>query len=142
MKIAGDSGFLQFGEQDNAAQGCYAVVEGVSEEHRSSGIWISTAAGSTAGIRSAGGKVMPTKSQRLQYLVRELYREPQRNYALTRGFIEPDQDFVVVSKMQQAHLYIDGARTAYPFPFGAHARFKLAEHHLRLFIGAPALQRQ
>lgn len=115
---------------------------GVSEEQRSSGIWIATAAGSTAGIKSAGGKVMPLKSRRLQYLVRELYREPLRSYDLTRGFIEPQTELVVASKMQNAHLYIDGARTAYEFPFGARARFKLADQPLQLFIGEPVLPPQ
>ncbi len=108
---------------------------GVSEEQRSSGIWIATAAGSTAGIKSAGGKVMPLGSQRLQYFVRELYREPQRSYALTRGFLSPHEELVIASKMQNAHVYVDGARTAYAFPFGTRAKIKLAENRLRLFVG-------
>ena len=106
----------------------------LSEEQRSSGVWIATAAGSTAGIRSAGGRVMPLGSRRLQFLVRELYREPKRSYALTRGFLAAGDELAIASKMQKAHLYVDGARTAYPFPFGTRARIKLAEHGLRLFI--------
>lgn len=113
----------------------------VSEEQRSSGIWIATAAGSTAGIKSAGGTRMPLGSQRLQYFVRELYREPQRSYALTRGFLSPQDALVVASKMQKAHLYIDGARTAYDFPFGTRARLQRAAHPLRLLIAPrPPLQ--
>lgn len=104
------------------------------EEHRSSGLWISTAAGSTAGIRSAGGKVMPLGSQRLQYLVRELYREPGRNYSLTHGFVAAGGVLGVASKMQQAHIYIDGARTAYKFLFGAHVTIGVAASPLRLFV--------
>ncbi len=106
----------------------------VSEEQRSSGIWIATAAGSTAGIKSAGGKVMPLGSRRLQYFVRELYREPHRSYALTRGFLEDNEELIVASKMQNAHVYVDGARTDYAFPFGTRAKIKLAENRLRLFI--------
>ena len=104
------------------------------EEHRSSGIWISTPAGSTAGIKSAGGKVMPLNSKRLQYLVRELYREPQRSYALTHGFIAANEEIIVASKMQKAHLYVDGARTIYDFPFGTRAKIKIAEADLKIFI--------
>ena len=114
--------------------------KGVSEEQRSSGLWIATAAGSTAGIKSAGGKVMPLGSQRIQYLVRELYREPGRDYALTRGFLSPQEEIVIASKMQTAHLYIDGARTAYQFPFGARVRLQRSSHPLWLFIAAPALR--
>ena len=41
-----------------------------SEEHRSSGLWVATAAGSTAGIRSAGGRPMPLTSRRIQFRAR------------------------------------------------------------------------
>ncbi len=104
------------------------------EEQRSSGLWVSTAAGSTAGIHSAGGAVLPKRSRRLQYLVRELYREPGRCYRLTHGFIAPGHEIGIASKMPQAHLYLDGARTAYPFPFGARAVVRLADHGLRIFL--------
>ncbi len=104
------------------------------EEHRSSGIWISTAAGSTAGIGSAGGRKMPLGSKRIQYLVRELYREPKRSYALTRGFIEADENILVASKMTAGEMYIDGAKTRYDFPFGTRAKVTVAEHSLKIFL--------
>ncbi len=104
------------------------------EEQRSSGIWIATAAGSTAGIKSAGGKVMPRSSQKMQYLVRELYREPNREYLLVRGFVPPPEEIVVASKMQQSHIYVDGARTTYPFSFGTRVKIRTAEFPLQLFL--------
>lgn len=108
-------------------------VGAVEEEQRSSGVWISTAAGSTAGIRSAGGRVMPLQSRRVQFLVRELYREPGRTYQLTRGFVAPQENIVIASKMPQGRLYIDGARTAYAFPFGTRAAIGTALSDLKLF---------
>jgi len=104
------------------------------EEQRSSGVWVSTAAGSTAGIGSAGGKKMPLRSRRIQYLVRELYREPNRSYQFTRGFVEPGEAITIASKMAEGELYIDGARTMYPFGFGTRARIQIAEYSLRLFM--------
>ncbi|MDX2043513.1 MAG: hypothetical protein SF097_20010 [Acidobacteriota bacterium] len=104
------------------------------EEHRSSGLWVSTAAGSTAGIGSAGGRKMPLGSKRIQYLVRELYREPKRSYSLTRGFIEADDEIIVASKMAAGEMYIDGAKTRYDFPFGARARISAAEFGLKIFL--------
>ncbi len=119
-----------------AAATRYLIRRGAhEEEQRSSGIWVATPAGSTAGIHSAGGRVMPKRSRRLQYLVRELYREPNRSYQLVRGLIAPDEEIVIASKMPQAHLYIDGAKTTYPFPFGARARIRHAETGLRIFLG-------
>ena len=47
------------------------TFDGRTEDQISSGIWISTAAGSTSVIRSAGGKEMPPRSRRLQFAVRE-----------------------------------------------------------------------
>jgi NAD+ kinase len=106
------------------------------EEHRSSGIWISTAAGSTAGIGSAGGKKMPLGSKRIQYLVRELYREPKRSYALTRGFIEAGDEITIASKMAAGEMYVDGAKTRYEFPFGTRTKVTAAEHGLKIFLNS------
>ncbi len=117
-----------------AATSRYSLKVGkYAEEHRSSGLWIATAAGSTAGIRSAGGRPMPVRSKRLQYRVRELYREPGRVYRLAAGFVGPGESLVVDSKMEAGCLYIDGARTAYRFRFGAHLEVRTAKSPLRLF---------
>jgi NAD+ kinase len=82
-------------------------VDGREEAQRSSGLWIATAAGSTAGIRSAGGRRMPLTSRRIQFLVREPYTWPARRYALPRGF---GTRFRIVPLGADASLWIDGAR--------------------------------
>jgi len=106
----------------------------IEEEHRSSGAWISTAAGSTAGIGSAGGRRMSLRSRDIQFLARELYREPNREYELARGLLPPDSGVTIASKMPDGRLYIDGARTQYMFPFGARAHIEIAEKSLKLFL--------
>lgn len=105
-----------------------------AEEHRSSGVWISTAAGSTAGIRSAGGRALPLRSRRIQHVVRELYRERGRSYDLIQGIHSSGAVINVASKMPEGRLYIDGARTVYRFPFGTRAEVKLAPLDLRIFL--------
>jgi NAD+ kinase len=104
------------------------------EEHRSSGVWISTPAGSTAGILSAGGRAMPQGSRRFQYLIRELYRESNRGYKLRRGMLDSGETIVIASKMPEGELYIDGSRTMYRFQFGMRARVGIAESDLRIFL--------
>lgn len=104
-----------------------------AEDHRSSGLWIATSAGSTAGIRSAGGQVMQLGERRLQFRARELYRVRDRDAALEAGFVEPGRELVVESAMAAGWLYIDGARMPVRFPFGARATFRVAEQPLRLF---------
>ena len=104
------------------------------EEHRSSGLWVATAAGSTAGIKSAGGRRLPRGSRRMQYLVRELYRERGRSYSLTRGLVEEGEEIIVASKMPEGVLYIDGARTSYGFPFGMRASIRVADLSLKIYL--------
>jgi NAD+ kinase len=104
-----------------------------AEDHRSSGLWVATAAGSTAGIRSAGGQPMALEERRLQFRARELYRVRGRGTALETGFVEDGRTLVVESAMEAGWLFLDGARLPVRFPFGARATFRAAEQPLRLF---------
>jgi NAD+ kinase len=106
-------------------------ARGRREVHRSSGLWVATAAGSTAAVRSAGGRVLPLRSRRLQFRVRELYREPGRAYRLTRGILSSDT-LTVISRMPEGRLYADGARLTRRFPFGMRASFRIGDEPLRL----------
>lgn len=109
------------------------TANGHSEEHRSSGLWISTPTGSTAGIRSAGGRAMPVRSRRLQFRARELYREAGGIFNLASGFLPPGGDVAVESHMEQGFLFLDGSRRQFPFPFGSRAHFRAAPEPLLLF---------
>jgi NAD+ kinase len=104
-----------------------------AEDQRSSGLWVSTPTGSTAGIRSAGGQPMSLGAHRLQFRARELYRAGGRTAVLESGFVEEDQELVVESAMDAGWLFLDGARMATRFPFGARATFRVAAEPLLLF---------
>ena len=82
----------------------HADGRAVSEEQKSSGLWIGPAAGSTAAQHSAGGRVLPLMSRRIQYVVREPY-SPIR---LLRGTLSDGGRLVLQSKMRQAKLFLDG----------------------------------
>jgi NAD+ kinase len=92
--------------------------EFVSEEHKSSGIWIGPAAGSTAAQQSAGGSVLPLSSQDLQYVVREPYRPHGETLQLTLGLISPERTLFLKSKMRHARVFLDGDRLAYEVAIG------------------------
>jgi len=78
-------------------------------EVRSSGLWIATATGSTAGIRSAGGEKRSHVSTDLQYLVREHYAPPSLPRAeRIHGFLETDETLVLISRMRSACVWADG----------------------------------
>lgn len=120
--------------QHPAATSRYLVRLGrQSEAHRSSGLWVATPAGSTAGIRSSGGAVMPLRSRRLQFRARELYSRAGVGFRLASGFLAPGAELVVESQMDSGWLYIDGARVSYRFPFGARAQLRALPEPLLLF---------
>src|SRR5262245_8391756 len=97
----------------------FSVDGGPPEIQRSSGIWISTAAGSTAAIRAAGGRRMPIASRRLQYMVREPYDWPARPRR-RHGFARRTLDLRVL--MNHASLWIDGIRTRIDLDLGDRVR--------------------
>src|SRR6185295_20354394 len=89
------------------------------EEHKSSGLWISTAAGSTAAIGSAGGIFMPIASRNFQFLVRELYRRLGRKYDMGSGTIAFGRKLIILSKMRVGRIFLDGPHRVLPFPIGS-----------------------
>ena len=88
-------------------------VGGREEEQKSSGIWVSTAAGSTGAVLSAGGVVMDIDEGGFQYVVREpFYRwDEDRRYRLVQG-IEHTGTLSITSRMINGGVYLDGQRTA------------------------------
>ncbi len=103
----------------------------VKEHHRSSGIWISTAAGSTAGIRAAGGHLLPLDSDRLHWAVRELYVPPgSRAPKLKSGIVPRGAEIRVVSNMLDGALFVDGPRHRHPMGLGDDVRVRISKHPL------------
>jgi NAD+ kinase len=97
----------------------FLEIKGKTEEQKSSGIWISTAAGSTAAIRSAGGKPLTLGSRRMQYIVRELMSERARNLTLSGGVLGVGDKIVIRSKMMDGQIYIDGSTLSCHVPIGS-----------------------
>jgi NAD+ kinase len=84
------------------------VGDTLEERQRSSGLWISTPAGSTAAIRSAGGSVLPLRSRLIQYLVREPYLPKDKRYHHLSGVQELSQSITLISMMEQGRVFLDG----------------------------------
>jgi len=111
---------ILIGHSNPAAVSRYVlhVGDGDGEEQRSSGIWVSTPAGSTAAIRSAGGFVLPLESPCLEYLVREPYPVPASSYRYNSGIQPMDRRFELTSKMPDGRVYIDGPHLSHSFGLG------------------------
>jgi len=104
----------------------------VAEEQRSSGIWIGPPAGSTAAQRSAGGRVLPLASRQLQLVVREPYTPRGKKNALARALIKPTQRVSIISKMDDASLFLDGPQRTIPVRLGDEIEFFLSDSPLQV----------
>ncbi|MCH2108420.1 MAG: NAD(+)/NADH kinase [Polyangiaceae bacterium] len=102
------------------------------EEQRSSGIWISTAAGSTAAVRSAGGKVLPLTSSRLQLVVREPYAAHGKDYRLLKETLPGKERLRIFNKMHLAEIYLDGPYRKLPVRLGEEVSFERSDQPLHV----------
>jgi NAD+ kinase len=110
----------------------YLKVGKVSEEQRSSGIWISTPAGSSGGLKSSGGIPMNISDRKIQYLPREIYQRPNLPNKLLGGIFGGKQTIRCVSLMRNGMIYLDGAHHHFPFPYGSCVNIKLSPRPLRV----------
>lgn len=115
-------------------------VDGVSEEHKSSGLWVGPAAGSTAAQRSAGGRVLPPGSRKLQYIVREPYVPPEGHYRFQRGLIKNGEALRVYSKVREGRIFIDGPHVVHEVTIGRELVFRRSPEPLTL-LAFPRAQR-
>lgn len=88
------------------------------EEQRSSGMWIGPAAGSTAAQKSAGGKVLPLTSRKIQYVVREPYTPYGVPLHLVTGLVDDGGRLEIRSKMREAKLFLDGHHIVFDCTIG------------------------
>lgn len=107
-------------------------VDGEQEAQKSSGIWVSTAAGSTGALRSAGGSPMDLADRRLQFRVREPCCPPGCALRLAGGILEGS--LVVVSRMLHGAAFLDGRRTAVPLRFGTRVEVRNDAPPLWIFL--------
>ncbi len=106
--------------------------KGGFEEHKSSGIWIATPAGSTAAIHSAGGRRLPIEAIKFSYRVRELYRQRGVRHRIRSGILGPKDAIQITSKMEDGTLYIDGSHVMLPVRRGETITFQLSSEPLRI----------
>jgi NAD+ kinase len=122
-----------YSQASPAATSRYILRYGaIVEEQRSSGFWIGPAAGSTAAQFSAGGKVLPLASHKLQLVVREPYLAFKKRYRLLRLVIDDGKHLTVRSKMQDSSLFLDGPYKQVAVRLGDEIRFQSSDEPLTL----------
>ncbi|MBK7581220.1 MAG: NAD(+)/NADH kinase [Myxococcales bacterium] len=106
--------------------------KGRREAHKSSGFWLGPAAGSTAAQRSAGGRVLPLGSKKLQVVVREPYAPPGTRYRLLRFEVGPNEKLEAQSMMQEACMFLDGPYRCISVSLGDVATFRVSPEPLQV----------
>ena len=102
-----------------AAMSRYVLeVDGRREQQRSSGVWVATAAGSTAAIHSAGMTPIPYHRPALLFKVREPF-QGHGMLALREGMQMPPSGLRLIPAMNDITLYVDGPHHRHVLPPGA-----------------------
>jgi NAD+ kinase len=122
-----------FSSANPAAVTEYSIRMGGNEElQKSSGIWISTAAGSTAAALSAGGMRMPMEARVLQFVVREVYRNRRNHLSLLKASFE--QGLEILNLTFEAGIFMDGGFVHRRLCYGDLIQPALAPEGLRIFL--------
>ena len=103
---------------DPATMSRYRLRIGRREEsQKSSGLWVSTAPGSSSAVWAAGGVRLPWETKRFQYRPRELYRGRLTRSRLTGGLLAPPTRVLVTWLMRRGSVFIDGPHVRIPLRF-------------------------
>jgi NAD+ kinase len=124
-----------FTNRNPAAMSRYRIDDGtVCERQRSSGVWVSTAAGSTGGIHSAGMQPVPALQSALLFKVREPFHAFGR-IAMLEGRQIPVSGLRLTAAVPGMALYLDGPNITVPLEPGETADISAAARPLRLVVG-------
>lgn len=118
-----------------AAMSRYVIeVNGQKEEHKSSGVWIAAAMGSTGATLSAGGQVQPLGDSRIQLVVREPYFSIGKVNRMLAGFLRQDEVLRLTSRMPAGQIFIDGPHCFEKFEMGSVLELHSRAMPLFLFV--------
>lgn len=112
----------------------------IREHHRSSGLWVASAVGSTGGIFSSGASPIEYHKHQALFHVREPYASEARPKLLS-GLFGKDEILLIESDMGEGRLFIDGPHRALEIDFGQQIAISLSTHPLWLFDG-PSIDRK
>ena len=104
----------------------------------SSGIWISTATGSTAAMKAAGGKPMHMLSTDLQYLIREHMIEQKSNgvkaKGMDNGFLRDNELLHLRWNSQTGKIFVDGSHLTHNLDLGDEILINSNAPPLQIFV--------
>ena len=109
----------------------YISINGRKERQKSSGVIISTAAGSNAWMKSAGGRILPIDSSKFEYLVREPYcGKISAKCILVNGILDKSDKVEIEFEFGNGILIADSLSSEHKFRAGQNIIVKASEKPL------------
>ncbi len=106
---------------------------GKKERQKSSGVLVTTPAGSYAWAKACGIKTMRLDSKNFQLVVREPYEgKVFRNYKLKNRILNPSQKIKILSEMLDGIIVADSVGIEHSFKNGSKATVKLSKNSLNV----------
>lgn len=122
-----------FAHDNPAAMSRYILAIGNNKEaQKSSGVWVSSAAGSSGAMKSAGGKQVPPTQRIIQYRPRELYVWRKKQYQLTGGILIDHNKLRITSMMREGFVFLDGSHVSFPVGFGESVDVSMSQSPLNV----------
>ena len=116
--------------EDPATMSRYRLRLGARcEDHKSSGLWVAPAAGSSSAMAAAGGRRLPWGAKRFQYRPRELYQGRLTRCRLTGGQLSPPRCLELVWLMREGAVFLDGPHLKHRLRFGDRVTVSLSPQH-------------
>ncbi|MBU0957660.1 MAG: NAD(+)/NADH kinase [Nanoarchaeota archaeon] len=108
--------------------------KGKTEEHRSSGVVVSTGTGSTAWFESAGGNTFNFEEEKLQFIVREPYTGNIYNPTILKGEINPGEELTIKSKRTEGGIIALDSNRTFEFDIGCIVKISPSKKPLNVII--------
>mmetsp|Transcript_6922 Transcript_6922/g.8746 ORF Transcript_6922/g.8746 Transcript_6922/m.8746 type:complete len:374 (-) Transcript_6922:195-1316(-) len=99
-----------------------------------SGIWLSTATGSTAAMAAAGGMPMSLDSKNLQYLIREHIYESNEVKGRDNSWVKEGEQLHLRWNSQKGTIFVDGSHMTHDLELGDEILISSAAPPLLLFV--------
>jgi len=106
---------------------------GRKEEHRSSGVVVSTGTGSTAWFKTMGGEPFSADEDKLKFIVREPYFGKVFRPKILKGEVEKGKRIIFESKRNQGGILAVDFNT-YDFNFGDVVEIELSDKPLKVIV--------
>lgn len=114
-------------------------VDGQKVLHKNSGLWVSTACGSTGAVVSTGGKVQKIDDERLQWICREPYFAKKPIPNLLSGFLAKGKQLKITSSTAEGAIFIDGPHWEKDFKEGCQLILSVSQSSLN-WLMTPELE--